>query len=115
MLMVIEMPRVVEEMEAGEIYHWASREGDYIAFGDTFLDVYVELDPDFKGNCPPVFHLEMTANDAGYLRKILVPKGSVAKAGAPLAVVSTEPAEKLPPADEIKKRCASFRLITQTM
>ena len=115
MILVLEMPQVVDEMEAGEIYHWVPGEGDYINFGDTFLDVYVELDPDFKGNCPPVFHLEITANDAGYLRKILSQKGEMAKAKAPIAVFSTEPDEPLPSPDEIQKFGTSFRYMAQTI
>ena len=115
MIMVLNMPRVVEEMQEGEIYHWVLGEGDYVNYGDTFLDVYVELDPDFKGNCPPVFHIEITANDAGYLRKILVPDGEKAKSETAVAVFTTEANEALPSIDKTIKTGTSFRFMTQTI
>ena len=84
MATTIEMPKLSDTMSEGKILSWKKREGDPVSAGE----VLAEIESD-KAN------MEMEAYDTGYLRKLLVPEGGSAPVGAPIAVVTEDPAEDI--------------------
>lgn len=78
----LNMPKLSPTMEEGTIVKWHKKEGDPIKAGDLLFEVATD-----KAT------VEHNALDDGYLRKILVPEGSVAKINQPVAVL-TESADE---------------------
>ncbi len=78
----LNMPKLSPTMEEGTIVKWHKNEGDQIKAGDLLFEVATD-----KAT------VEHNALDDGYLRKILIPEGSVAKINQPVAVL-TETADE---------------------
>jgi len=78
------MPKLSPTMEEGVIVKWHKKEGDFIADGELVLEVATD-----KAT------VDHSALDGGYLRKILIPEGGVAKINQPIAVLSTTLEEDL--------------------
>jgi pyruvate dehydrogenase E2 component (dihydrolipoamide acetyltransferase) len=72
----IKMPRLSDTMEEGAISTWRKQPGDTVAVGD----VLVEIETDKAV-------MEYEAYQAGTLSQILVPEGSNADIGAPIALL----------------------------
>ena len=72
----IKMPRLSDTMEEGAISTWRKQPGDTVAVGD----VLVEIETDKAV-------MEYEAYQAGTLAEILVPDGSNAEIGAPIALL----------------------------
>ena len=72
----IKMPRLSDTMEEGAISTWRKQPGDTVAVGD----VLVEIETDKAV-------MEYEAYEAGTLAEILVPEGSNADIGAPIALL----------------------------
>lgn len=72
----ITMPRLSDTMEEGTIVAWHKKPGDAVAVGD----VLVEIETD-KAT------MEYEAYEAGTLAEILLPEGSVATIGTPIALL----------------------------
>jgi pyruvate dehydrogenase E2 component (dihydrolipoamide acetyltransferase) len=72
----IKMPRLSDTMEEGAISTWRKQPGDVVAIGD----VLVEIETDKAV-------MEYEAYQAGTLAEILVPDGSNADIGAPIALL----------------------------
>ena len=72
----IKMPRLSDTMEEGAISTWRKQPGDTVAVGD----VLVEIETDKAV-------MEYEAYQAGTLAQILVPEGSNADIGAPIALL----------------------------
>jgi pyruvate dehydrogenase E2 component (dihydrolipoamide acetyltransferase) len=72
----IKMPRLSDTMEEGAISTWRKQPGDTVAIGD----VLVEIETDKAV-------MEYEAYEAGTLAQILVPEGSNADIGAPIALL----------------------------
>ncbi len=72
----IKMPRLSDTMEEGAISTWRKQPGDTVAVGD----VLVEIETDKAV-------MEYEAYQAGTLAEILVPEGSNADIGAPIALL----------------------------
>ncbi|CDM64987.1 pyruvate dehydrogenase complex dihydrolipoamide acetyltransferase [Pyrinomonas methylaliphatogenes] len=72
----IVMPKLSPTMEEGQLARWLKKEGEQIAPGETIA----EVDTD-KAT------MEVTANTAGVLRKILVHEGESVPLGHPIAIV----------------------------
>jgi pyruvate dehydrogenase E2 component (dihydrolipoamide acetyltransferase) len=72
----IKMPRLSDTMEEGAISTWRKQPGDTVAIGD----VLVEIETDKAV-------MEYEAYEAGTLAEILVPEGSNADIGAPIALL----------------------------
>jgi pyruvate dehydrogenase E2 component (dihydrolipoamide acetyltransferase) len=69
------MPKLSDTMEEGKILSWLKQEGDPVAKGDSLAEIETEK-----------VNIEVEAFSAGVLRKILVPAGSSAPVGAPIAL-----------------------------
>ena len=72
----IKMPRLSDTMEEGAISTWRKQPGDTVAIGD----VLVEIETDKAV-------MEYEAYQAGTLAEILIPEGSNADIGAPIALL----------------------------
>jgi pyruvate dehydrogenase E2 component (dihydrolipoamide acetyltransferase) len=86
----IKMPRLSDTMEEGAISTWRKQPGDTVAVGD----VLVEIETDKAV-------MEYEAYQAGTLAEILVPDGSNADIGAPIALLddgAASPAANVPAA-----------------
>lgn len=71
----VTMPALSPTMEEGTIQEWKVQEGDYIKEGDLLCLIQTD-----KAT------LEYEALDPGYLRKILVAKGTLVKVNIPIAI-----------------------------
>ena len=69
------MPKLSDTMEEGKILSWLKQEGDQVAKGDSLAEIETDK-----------VNIEVEAFSAGVLRKILVPAGSAAPVGAPIAL-----------------------------
>lgn len=78
------MPKLSPTMEEGAIAKWCKKEGDFVRAGDVLLEVSTD-----KAT------VEHAALDEGYLRKILVPEGKMAKINDPLAIFSENKDESI--------------------
>jgi len=76
------MPLLGETMEEGKVIRWWKKEGERVEKGETLLEV--ETDKAI---------LEVESFFSGYLRKILVKEGEVAKVGQVIAIITDEPDE----------------------
>jgi len=99
----IRMPKMGDTMEEGTILRWLKREGDQVAADEPIAEIETD-----KAN------VEMTAEEAGTLTKIVVPEGQTVPVGAVIAQIgvagegaakeapaAAEPArEARPPAQE---------------
>ena len=54
------MPKLGPDMESGIIQKWLKKEGDKVEAGDALLEIMTDK-----------ISIEVEANDAGYLKKIL--------------------------------------------
>jgi len=54
------MPKLGPDMESGIIQKWLKKEGDKVEVGDVLLEIMTDK-----------ISIEVEANDAGYLKKIL--------------------------------------------
>jgi pyruvate dehydrogenase E2 component (dihydrolipoamide acetyltransferase) len=72
---ILTMPALSPTMEEGTIQEWKVQEGDFIKEGDLLCLIQTD-----KAT------LEYEALDGGFLRKILVAKGSLTKVGASIAI-----------------------------
>lgn len=78
MPLTVTMPALSPTMEEGTIQEWKVKEGDYVKEGDLLCLIQTD-----KAT------LEYEALDPGFLRKILVSKGSLTKVGVPIAIFTT--------------------------
>ena len=95
------MPKLSPTMESGVIQQWLKKEGDKVEAGDVLMEVATD-----KAT------VEHSALDEGYLRKILVPGGQVAKVNDPIAIFTetadesidgfTPPKQTAAPAPQVK-------------
>ncbi|MHB2028951.1 MAG: dihydrolipoamide acetyltransferase family protein [Acidimicrobiales bacterium] len=74
----ITMPRLSDTMEEGTIVAWRKQPGDAVAVGD----ILVEIETD-KAT------MEYEAYEAGRLAEVLLPEGSVATIGTPIAMLES--------------------------
>ncbi len=81
---IVEMPKMGDTMEEGKILHWLKKEGDQVSRGEMLAEVETDK-----------VNIEIEAFAGGVLRKILIPEGSSARIGAPIAVIGS-PDEPLP-------------------
>ncbi len=73
------MPQLSDTMKSGKILKWVKNEGDSVSRGDILAEVETE-----KAN------LEIESFSSGVLLKIVVPAGSEAEVGKPIAFVGAE-------------------------
>ena len=78
------MPKLSDTMEEGKILSWLKQEGDQVAKGDSLAEIETEK-----------VNIEVEAFSAGVLRKILVPAGSSAPVGSPIALIGAA-SEQIP-------------------
>ena len=78
----IHLPKLAITMEEGTVVRWLKREGDPIAKGEPVVEIETE-----KANA----EIESTCD--GYLKRIAVKEGGVARVEAVLAYVATDQAE----------------------
>jgi pyruvate dehydrogenase E2 component (dihydrolipoamide acetyltransferase) len=71
------MPKLSDTMTEGVILKWLKKEGEIVKQGETL----VEIESD-KAN------MELEAYDSGVLRKIIIPEGSSAGIGTPIAIIA---------------------------
>src|SRR5947207_15201665 len=83
MATAVQMPALSPTMTEGKITRWVKKEGDQVSSGTAIAEVETD-----KSN------LEVEAYDDGVLLKILVPEGSAAAVGAPIAYIG-KPGEKV--------------------
>lgn len=76
MAIAVELPALSPTMKEGKITKWLKKEGDKVSSGTAIAEVETD-----KSN------LEVEAYDDGVLLKILVPEGSAAAVGAPIAYI----------------------------
>jgi len=74
----VEMPKMGDTMEEGKILQWLKQEGDAVNKGEMLAEVETDK-----------VNIEIEAFTAGVLRKILVPAGSAAPIGAPIALIGS--------------------------
>ncbi|MGB8343753.1 MAG: lipoyl domain-containing protein, partial [Ktedonobacteraceae bacterium] len=74
----VEMPKMGDTMEEGKILQWLKQEGDAVNKGEMLAEVETDK-----------VNIEIEAFSAGVLRKILVPAGSAAPIGAPIALIGS--------------------------
>jgi len=72
------MPKMGDTMEEGKILQWLKKEGDAVNKGEMLAEVETDK-----------VNIEIEAFSAGVLRKILVPAGSAAPIGAPIALIGS--------------------------
>lgn len=72
------MPKMGDTMEEGKILQWLKQEGDAVKKGEMLAEVETDK-----------VNIEIEAFSAGILRKILVPAGSAAPIGAPIALIGS--------------------------
>lgn len=87
MVTLVKMPKLTWTMEEGIIGEWHKTVGEHVDSGTTLCEIETEKSVD-----------ELKAPEAGILRKILYPKGSVVKVNELIAVIAAAD-EQLP--DEI--------------
>ncbi len=99
MAIAVELPALSPTMKEGKITKWLKKEGDKVSSGTAIAEVETD-----KSN------LEVEAYDDGVLLKILVPEGSAAAVGAPIAYIGKAgekiedvPAAKPAPKEEAKQ------------
>lgn len=95
----VTMPKLSPTMEEGTIVKWSIQEGEQIEAGDVLIEVATD-----KAT------VEHGAIDPGYLRKILVSEGGVARVNQPIAIFTETKEESIegyepegetpPPAEE---------------
>lgn len=78
------MPKLSPTMEEGTIDKWHKKTGDLANAGDLLAEIGTD-----KAS------VEFNALDEGYLQKILVPEGSSAKVGDPIAIFTAEKDESI--------------------
>jgi pyruvate dehydrogenase E2 component (dihydrolipoamide acetyltransferase) len=88
MASTINMPKLSPTMEEGTIVKWHKKEGDQVNSGDLLFEVATD-----KAT------VEHNALDDGYIRKILVQEGSIAKINQPVAIFSETADESI---DDVK-------------
>ncbi|MBL8952909.1 MAG: pyruvate dehydrogenase complex dihydrolipoamide acetyltransferase [Myxococcaceae bacterium] len=76
MAIAVELPALSPTMKEGKITKWLKKEGDKVTSGTAIAEVETD-----KSN------LEIEAYDDGVLLKILVPEGSSAPVGSPIAYI----------------------------
>lgn len=81
---IFEMPQASPTMEVGTILSWQKEEGAELAP----QDVIAEVETDKAA-------MEIEVFDKGYLLKILVEAGEEVPAGAPIAIIGTDPDEDI--------------------
>ncbi|QBD81166.1 2-oxo acid dehydrogenase subunit E2 [Ktedonosporobacter rubrisoli] len=74
----VEMPKMGDTMEEGKILNWFKQEGDTIKKGEPIAEVETDK-----------VNIEIESFVSGVLRKIIVPAGSAAPIGAPIAYVGS--------------------------
>ncbi len=77
MPIIVTMPALSPTMEEGMITSWIVKEGDKVSDGSPICEIATDKST-----------VEFQAIDGGYMRKILVPKGGLAKVNAPIAVIT---------------------------
>lgn len=80
----VTMPKLSPTMEEGTIAKWHKQEGDRVDAGELLMEVATD-----KAT------VEYNALDEGYLRKILIPEGKVAKVNQPIAVFTEKTDESI--------------------
>ncbi|QRN94267.1 pyruvate dehydrogenase complex dihydrolipoamide acetyltransferase [Archangium violaceum] len=75
----IQMPALSPTMTEGKIVKWLKKEGDKVSSGEAIAECETD-----KSN------LEIEAYDDGYLLKIVVPEGEMAKVGSPIAILGAK-------------------------
>src|SRR5690606_19310582 len=76
MATVLTMPGVATGDDGALIVAWSKQEGEAVAVGDVLLEIETEK-----------AIVEMNAESAGVLARILVPAGRTAEVGAPIGVL----------------------------
>jgi pyruvate dehydrogenase E2 component (dihydrolipoamide acetyltransferase) len=74
----VEMPKMGDTMEEGKILQWLKQEGDAVKKGEMLAEVETDK-----------VNIEIESFFAGTLRKILIPAGSAAAIGAPIALIGS--------------------------
>jgi len=90
MVTLVKMPKLTWTMEEGIIGEWHKTVGDQIEKGSTLCEIETEKSVD-----------ELKAPESGILRKILFPKGSIAKVNEVIAIIASTD-EELPNGIESK-------------
>lgn len=80
----VTMPKLSPTMEEGSIVKWHAKEGDLVKEGGLLMEVATD-----KAT------VEYNALDAGYLRKILVKEGSMAKVNQPIGIFTVKKDESI--------------------
>ncbi len=80
----VTMPKLTPTMEEGTIVKWHSKEGDKLEVGAVLLEVATD-----KAT------VEYNVLDEGFLRKILVPEGTVAKVNQAVAICTASMDESI--------------------
>ena len=75
------MPRLSDTMTEGVVGQWLKHEGDVVQRGDTLAEIETD-----KAT------MELEAYDSGVLTRIIVPAGSTAPIGQPIAVIDDQAA-----------------------
>lgn len=79
MATVIEMPKLSDTMESGDILAWQKKEGDKLSAGDAIAEVQTDKAA-----------MDLEVFEDGFLRKILVPAGTKAPVGKPIAILTAK-------------------------
>lgn len=80
----LKMPKLSPTMEEGEVVKWHVQEGEFVEAGAVLIEVATD-----KAT------LEYNALDEGWLRKILIPAGGVAKVNQAIAIFTAEESESI--------------------
>lgn len=80
----VTMPKLSPTMEEGSIVKWHAKEGDLVKEGQLLIEVATD-----KAT------VEYNALDEGYLRKILVKEGSMAKVNQPIGIFTVKKDESI--------------------
>ncbi|CAF0701812.1 dihydrolipoamide acetyltransferase family protein [Candidatus Methylacidithermus pantelleriae] len=95
----ITMPLLSPSMTVGKIVRWMKREGESVKPGEVLAEIETD-----KAT------MELEAYEEGFLQKILLPEGSEAPVGSPIALLAQPEESHLeptPPAAEEKKAVSS--------
>lgn len=89
MQFTVTMPKLSPTMEEGVVAKWSKKEGDFVQAGEVLLEIATD-----KAT------VEFNALDEGWLRKILITEGEMARLNQPIALFTQTKEE---PVQELKK------------
>jgi hypothetical protein len=111
LLVELKMPEFNAQMTGARVECVYCEAGLPLAVGSKLVDVSVNLSIAFAQNCPPISYYRLVLREPLWLRTLLIAPGDLCPAGAPMALLSTEPDEPLDGPPARAARCMTAGII----